>query len=165
MEEQNLQDFYRKRRNNLIVYGIFKCLYAFETSAVSLSALYYFQYVVRVENPKLFYSLAVGAISLSSMIMSALVGRMVDRYRNLRKTSFLAVLNVLGNLIYVFPFFNWFPIFGRFLCGIADGVRPAYLGEVLLVDDRKKAIQYSLHNSNLYNSLTRTILLVPSEQR
>ena len=132
-EQEQLQDFYRKRRNNLIVYGIFKCLYAFETSAVSLSALYYFQYVVRVENPKLFFSLAVGALSSGSMITSALVGRMVDKYRNLRKASFISLFNVVGNFIYVLPFFNWLPILGRFLCGIADAMRPAYSGELLLV--------------------------------
>ncbi|XP_066929122.1 uncharacterized protein [Clytia hemisphaerica] len=130
-EGKLLRSWYRKRKYNLSVFIVMKCLYAFEGSAISISALYYFQNVLKVRDPKLYYSLATGALALSSMFSSAMVGRHVDRHRNLRQTSFVVGLfNIAGNLLYVLPFMNWLPIFGRFLCGIADGVRPAYVGEI-----------------------------------
>ena len=58
--ENVLNSWYRKRKYNLIVFIVCKCLYAFEVSAITISALYYFQYVLKVEYPKLYYSIATG---------------------------------------------------------------------------------------------------------
>ena len=128
-EENLMRDWYKKRQHNLIIYTISKALHAFENSAIQISALYYFQNTIHVENPKLYYSLAMGALFLSATLSSIVIGRYMDHYRNLRRTAlWMAWFNIVGNLIYLMPVFDWSPIFGRFLCGIADGIKPAYQG-------------------------------------
>eukprot|EP00111_Clytia_hemisphaerica_P020736 TCONS_00061147-protein len=73
----------------------------------------------------------MGALFLSATLSSIVIGRYMDHYRNLRSTALaMAWFNIAGNLIYLIPVLNWFPIFGRFLCGIADGIKPAYQGEL-----------------------------------
>ena len=72
----------------------------------------------------------MGALQFASMISSTLIGKLVDRYRNLRiVVLYISNFNIVGNLLYVFPYFTWFPILGRLLCGVADGTRPAYQGK------------------------------------
>ena len=130
-EEEVLQKWYKKRRYNLYVYTVCKCLYGFEYSAISISALYYFQYIIRVSNPKLYYSAAIGALFVSPVISSSWLGRYVDRSRNLRGAALcVACFNFAGNVIYVLPFVSWLPILGRFICGIAEGIDGTYQGKV-----------------------------------
>ena len=131
-EHQILQDWYIKRKKNLMVTYISECLYMFEYSAILISALYYYKDTIKVENPKLYYSLTLGAAYLLTPFSSVIVGKYTDRTRNIRKVALiLSFFNIVGNLFYVFPLFNWLPIFGRMLCGVPDGVRPAFLGECL----------------------------------
>ena len=133
-QKQNkiLQDWYKKRKWFIIIATFNQCLYLFEFSALSLSALYYFTFTMKVENPKLYFSLTIGAMYVLCPFSSLFAGRYVDRTRNLRKITLLfSILNLLGNLMYVFPLLNWFPILGRFICGIPSGIRPAFTGEQL----------------------------------
>uniref|UniRef100_A0A7M6DN15 Uncharacterized protein n=1 Tax=Clytia hemisphaerica TaxID=252671 RepID=A0A7M6DN15_9CNID len=130
-EKTCLENWYRKRKYNFIILVILEGLFSFEYSAISISALYYFQDILKVSNPKLYYSLSMAALQFASMISSTLIGKLVDRYRNLRiVVLYISNFNVIGNLLYIFPYLNWFPILGRLLCGIADGTRPAYQGEI-----------------------------------
>ena len=81
---------------------------------------------IRVEHPELVYSLTLGAVYLLTPISSIIVGGYTDSTRDARNVALLlSFFNILGNLLYVFPVFNWFPIVGRMLCGIPDGVKTA----------------------------------------
>ena len=63
-------------------------------------------------------------------IASVIVGKYTDRTRDVRRVVLLlSFFNIAGNLFYVFPFYQWFPIFGRMLCGVPDGVKSAFVGE------------------------------------
>ena len=130
-EDEILKRWYSKRRWSLMVMYIHSSLYMFELSAITISSLYYFKYTIKTPNPKLYYSLVTSAVYVVAPFSAVLIGRYVDRTRELRKTVFtMALFNVLGNLMYIFPVFDWFPIVGRILCGIPDGIRAAISGKL-----------------------------------
>jgi len=125
-----LRDWYRKRKITTIIIFIDKCLYAFEYSAIGITALYYYKYTIKADNPKLYYSLAMGAMFFLSLFASLFAGRYVDRSGNARKYMLITILlTVMGNFLYVLPFSKWLPILSRCLCGFADGAKPALEGE------------------------------------
>ena len=131
-EHKILQDWYKKRKISLLVTYMNTCLYKFEYTSIVISALFYYKYTIKVENPKLYYSLTLGAAFLLTPISSVIVGKYTDRTRDVRKVALiLSFFNIVGNLFYVFPLFNWLPIFGRLLCGVPDGVKSALVGEYL----------------------------------
>ena len=128
-EEAMLQEWYIKRRKTLIVIFVNCCLYLFEMSAIAISAMYYFQYTLKVHNIKLFYSCALAGTFLLMPFSCLLVGRFTDRTRRVRAVAlFVSSFNIIGNLMYVFAFYSWLPIVGRILCGIPDGIKSAYIG-------------------------------------
>ena len=132
-EQEVLNDWYRKRRLNLIVTYFNTCMYQFEYAAVSISALFYYKYTLKVENPKMYYALTMGATYLIGPISPVVVGKYTDRTRKVRKIALtLSLFNIAGNLLYSLPFFTWLPIVGRILCGIPDGIKAAYYGMVSL---------------------------------
>lgn len=129
-ENKILQDWYKKRKNNTIITYIFTSLYVFEYSAVIISALYYYKDTLKVSNPQLYYSLTLGSLYILVPISLIGVGKYTDKTRDVRKVALtLPTLNIVGNLLYVFPLFNWFPIIGRMLCGIPDGIKSAFMGK------------------------------------
>ena len=131
-EMKAVQCWYKKRRWFLFIAIMNACFYLFEYSAVTITAYYYFKLTLKVENPKLYFSLATGAMYILAPFSAVYTGRYVDRTRNLQKTTLLlSFFNLVGNLMYVFPVFKWFPIFGRFLCGVPSGMRPAFSGNLI----------------------------------
>ena len=133
-EENILQNWYKKRRLSLVVIYVHNCLYMFEISAINISAFYYFKYTLKSPNPRLYFSLVTTAVFVLAPFSAVLVGRYVDRTRDLRKTLFVSTLfNVAGNLMYIFPVYDWFPIAGRILCGVPEGIKSAFKGVYILV--------------------------------
>ena len=131
-EKDTLQDWYKKRKNNMIIIYINTCIFVFEFSAITISALYYYKDTLKVSNPQLYYSLTLGSIYILVPVSSVIIGKYTDITRDVRKTALsVSYFNIVGNLFYVFPLFNWFPIIGRMLCGIPDGVKSAFVGELL----------------------------------
>ena len=158
LEEKELLRWYKKRKYNLIVYFVYKALYSFEMSAISISALYYFKYILKVYSPKLYYSLAIGALSFMSMFSTALVGRYTDHYRCLRKATLIGWSNVIGNLFYVFPFYGFFPILGRFICGVGDGIPPAYQGEYIEKETQTQSLSLLFYD---FDGTCQRLSIVP----
>lgn len=131
-EDVLLKDWYQKRRNTTIIVFLDKCLFAFESSAIGISALYYYQYTIKADDPKFYYSLAMGAMFFAALLTSVFVGRYVDRTRNIRGYMLITImLAVIGNFMYALPFSKWLPIISRCLCGFADGGIPAIEGEFI----------------------------------
>ena len=130
-EHEILEEWYRKRRMNLLVTYFNTCMYQFEYASVSISALFYYTYTLNVVNPKLYYSLTTSATYYFGPISSIIVGKYTDRTRQVRKVALiLSLFNIAGNLFYSLPFFTWLPVAGRILCGIPDGVKTAYFGMI-----------------------------------
>ena len=128
-ESKILQAWYVKRTWFLVIAAINISFYLFEYSAVTISAFSYFKFTLKVENPKLYYSLTTGAMFAMAPFSSVYIGRYVDRTRNLRHvTIVLSFFNLFGNILYILPIFSWFPILGRFFCGFPSGMRPAFTG-------------------------------------
>ena len=125
-EENILQNWYKKKKLSLVIIYMHDCLYMFEISAVSVSAFYYFKYTIKSPNPRLYFSLVTTAVFVLAPFSSVLVGRYVDRTRDLRKTLFvLAIFNVVGNLMYIFLHFM---IGSRLLVEYCAGIRASFKG-------------------------------------
>ena len=116
---------------NILVTYFNMVMYQFEYASIVISALFYYRNTLKVENPDLYYSLTLGAMYLFVPLSSVIVGKYTDKTRDLRKVAlFISLFNTVGNLLYVFPIYNWLPIVGRMLCGIPDGVKSAFVGKV-----------------------------------
>ena len=136
-EDKILQDWYKKRRLNVVVTYFYMFMFIFEYSSIVISALFYFKDTLKVNNPKLYYSLALGAASFCTPISSIVVGKYTDKTRDVRRVAlFLSLFNIVGNLCYVFPLVNWLPIVGRMFCGFPDGVKSAFTGKLILSIER-----------------------------
>ena len=129
-EHEILKKWYKKRKINMFITYFNVCMYQFEYGSIVISAFFYFKNTLKVDNPNLYYSLTLGAMYLLVPLSSAIVGKYTDKTRDLRKVAlFISFFNTIGNLLYVFPVFNWLPIVGRMLCGIPDGVKSAFEGK------------------------------------
>ena len=84
-DDQILESWYRKRRNTTIIIFLDKCLYAFEYSAISISALYYYKFTIKADNPQLYYSIAMAALYIVSIFSAFFAGRYIDRTRKCRE--------------------------------------------------------------------------------
>ena len=70
--------------------------------------------------------------SISTAFSGILLGRYVDRTRNMR---FVILLNLavlaFGNLMYSIPYRIWWVIVGRFLCGVNESLQTTVCGKFL----------------------------------
>ena len=123
------KNWFRKRKIMTILGIIQKCVYYFEYSAISVSVLYYYNNIIKVDNPKLFVGLALGAIFVSGTISTYICGRFMDKTRNLRGFGLLGLFcGMVGNLTYSLPFSPWCPIIGRLLCGLQAPIQSTFSG-------------------------------------
>ena len=110
-----------------------KTILSFEYASVAISALFYYQKTIKPKDPVLFYSITMGAIFITASCSAVYGGRFVDRTGRLRAFSILvSIFSIVGNIIYSVPYSKWFPILGRSLCGISDGVQPGIAGKLNL---------------------------------
>ncbi|XP_066933275.1 uncharacterized protein [Clytia hemisphaerica] len=125
------QNWFKRRRILAWFTLLMQCLIYFEYSAVSISALYYYKDDLKVQNPKFYYSLSMGAMYISIFISVITCARYMDKTRNLRRIALTTIVfSIVGNLTYTITISPYLPIIGRFLCGINDGVRICAAGEL-----------------------------------
>ena len=104
-------------------------MFGIEYTSVSVSGLYYFSNDIRPSNPKLFYGMAMGFVSLSAVVANPIFGKIMDRTRKLKCLFILTMLfAAIGNFVYTISYSAWIPAFGRLICGIADGCYPIVTG-------------------------------------
>ena len=113
-----------KRYRRMATYiGYFQAfIFGLEYTSVGVSGLYYFSEDINTSSPKFFYGMSMGAMYLSAVFGNPILGKFMDRTRKL-KIIFLTTMafSVVGNFVYVISFSAWFPVVGRFICGLADG--------------------------------------------
>ena len=87
--------------------------------------------LVVTDRPSFFYSIISAAYLLSAVLFSIMIGRWVDRTRNVRITFLVCNMAVIfGNILYSVHHSPWFLVVGRFLCGIGGPLRSVMSGEV-----------------------------------
>ena len=127
---QGSDRWYRKRKMTTIIGLLHQAFIYFDHSAVSISALYYYQSDFKADNPNRLYGITMLAYSVSLLVSTPFIGNYIDRTRNIRRLILTTLMfSVLGNLIYTMSFSKYLPIVGRFLCGLNDGARSSLTGK------------------------------------
>eukprot|EP00111_Clytia_hemisphaerica_P022755 TCONS_00066978-protein len=103
-----------------------------EINAVQISMLYYLEesFKMTPDEVRLNFSVAEAFNALGQLFSGLLIGRYMDRTRNL-KLSCLSILcaTIVGNLLYSLPVHISFIVIGRFLCGFNEAFQVALCGE------------------------------------
>ncbi|XP_057289463.1 uncharacterized protein LOC130612180 [Hydractinia symbiolongicarpus] len=121
----------RKRKLTTIAFAL-ECLFlGMEYSVTFLTLWLYLRELVQTSSPKLFYSFISAAYLVAGVVSSIFIGRLVDRYRNVRQTIFICnFMVIIGNILYALPFSAWFLLFGRLISGIGGPLRSVISGEL-----------------------------------
>ncbi|XP_047145497.1 uncharacterized protein LOC124818548 isoform X1 [Hydra vulgaris] len=108
----------KKRKYTSIAFAIQSLILGIEYS-VTLSTLWlYIKELVNTKSPKLFYTLVSVMYILSFTLSTPIIGRIVDRTRQVRVWFFICnCFLIAGNLLYSLQFSPWFLVVGRFLSG------------------------------------------------
>ena len=126
-EESIMKEWYQLRKRLAIFACIQRGIFTFEFASIVISALFYYRLTIKPDNPVLYYSVAMGIIFLTAPCSAVYGGWYVDKTGGLRKFHIIANLfSIFGNLIYVVPYSKWYPILGRAMSGISDGIQPGF---------------------------------------
>ena len=119
----------RKRKITTIIFYCSGIILGLEYSAVVLSLWFYMNDTIKVKHAPIYYSVTMTSMALSAILSSVVLGRFIDKSRNTRLLMLtLNILNAVGNVTYTLNFSVWFPIIGRFICGISDSLNAAISG-------------------------------------
>lgn len=78
-----------------------------------------------------FYAAIATSKFISTILLSPMIGKIMDRYRCLTTLTLIAnVLALIGNLVYTFNWSIWWLLIGAFLTGIQGTTRPIGYSEV-----------------------------------
>ena len=78
-----------------------------------------------------FYAAIATSKFISTILLSPMIGKIMDRYRCLTTLTLVAnVLALIGNLVYTFNWSIWWLLIGAFLTGIQGTTRPIGYSEV-----------------------------------
>ena len=131
LSAEEYEQWLKRRRRTVVVFTMETILIGMDFSLTMLTMLLYIKELVKPKSPLSIYSLALTAYLLGSLIGPGILGRIVDRHRNIRKTFFICnTLVIIGNLIYTLHYSPWLIIAGRMLAGMAGPLRPVISGEL-----------------------------------
>ena len=131
---ENTQEYKRwqqKRNRNTYISYFLIFLGGIEGNAVSVTLLYYLNesFGMTADKLRMYYSIAEMCNGLGQISSGLLVGRYMDRTRELRfVVLFILWVTVIGNLLYALPFNMAFIIIGRFFCGFNEAFQVALCG-------------------------------------
>lgn len=138
---RKLTDWERKRKLTSIAFVVESLFLGMEYSVTFLTLWMYIEEMVQPDHPKLYYSLISASYLMAAVIFSVIVGRMVDKHRNIRTTFFWGnVLVIIGNVIYALPWSPWLLIAGRFISGGGGPLRSVIAGELARCYPREELI-------------------------
>lgn len=123
---------WEKKRSTTIKAFVLECaVLGMEYSVTFLTLWIYVTTLVVTDRPSFFYSIISAAYLLSAVLFSIMIGRWVDRTRNVRIAFLVCNMSVIfGNVLYSVHHSPWFLVVGRFLCGIGGPLRSVMSGEV-----------------------------------
>lgn len=102
-----------------------------EISSVIVSMLYYLEtsFNYNMAEARFYFSITETFCGLGQICGGIMIGRYVDRTRNLKRVILLNLLLImLGNLMYSLPISVYFVIIGRFFCGTNESLQTALGG-------------------------------------
>ena len=121
----------RRNRTTYTTYFII-FLAGLEINAITIAMLYYLEEAFNITSDqiRLYYSVAEMFNSLGQLSSGLLIGRYIDKTRNLRLPCLLILwATIVGNLLYSLPFNISFILIGRFLCGFNEALQVALCGK------------------------------------
>ncbi|XP_057292132.1 uncharacterized protein LOC130614710 [Hydractinia symbiolongicarpus] len=134
LSERAYKKWLQKRKQTLIAFTLQNVLIGTEFSLTFLTLWLYLKEMVKPDYPKVYYSAISSSYLLISMSSSLVIGRLSDRYRNVRRTAIvLNILAAFGNVIYALPFSPFLLLFGRLLSGFGGPLRSVIIGELARV--------------------------------
>uniref|UniRef100_A0A7M5UCY7 Major facilitator superfamily (MFS) profile domain-containing protein n=2 Tax=Clytia hemisphaerica TaxID=252671 RepID=A0A7M5UCY7_9CNID len=123
-------DWLKKRCSTAWICIVYALIIGMEYSCISTSLLYYLQDDLKLQNPKLYYSLIMCLSALSASVSALISGKLFDKTRRLKLFMLVfTLLTLVGNLLYTMHVSVWFLVVGRFLCGLCDAAQPIISGE------------------------------------
>lgn len=74
---------------------------------------------IHTTQPKMFYGLISAAYLLSQIVSSMMLGRIADKFRNIKTMFFFGnFLIIVGNILYTIPYSPWMLFSGRLISGM-----------------------------------------------
>ena len=132
VDEMEFEEWLKIRERTTYVMNIQMILNGIEASLTFTYLYLYLNDVLHTTNPILFYSSIATVYSLFTVLGSLVLGRIFDKYRNLRQMMiFCNVLLFVGNLLYCIPLSPWLLFFGRLFAGIGASSRSLMSGEIV----------------------------------
>ena len=132
VDEMEFEEWLKIRERTTYVMNIQMILNGIEASLTFTYLYLYLNDVLHTTNPILFYSSIATVYSLFTILGSLVLGRIFDKYRNLRQMMiFCNVLLFVGNLLYCIPLSPWLLFFGRLFAGIGASSRSLMSGEIV----------------------------------
>ncbi|XP_065677732.1 uncharacterized protein LOC124818850 [Hydra vulgaris] len=103
-----------------------------EYTLTLLTLWLYIKEMIKTSSPKLLYSIVSVSYMLASTIVMPFIGRIVDKYRNVKSCFLLCNLLMLtGNVLYSIPFSPVFLIAGRIIAGFGGSLKSVIFSETI----------------------------------
>ena len=132
LEGKALQAWKKKRKMCFISFNMFIFLNGMEyTMNITTLWLYLKHIVPNNGERRIFYGLILAAFTVSVMLSGVVVGRIVDKYRNIWLNMQVCILLVIiGNILYSLPFSAYLLFAGRAVAGLGSGYKLSVQGEI-----------------------------------
>ncbi|XP_066912381.1 uncharacterized protein [Clytia hemisphaerica] len=134
MAYKSLEQWERQRSHMLVLMAFQQLMNGIEYSITYATMWLYIKSVDPLASDsknRIFYSLIATSKFASTILFSPIIGKIMDKHRNLRTlTLFANILAVIGNLVYTFNFSIWCLLIGAFLTGFQGTTRPIGYSEV-----------------------------------
>ena len=133
LKDHAIDSWLTKRERTRLVMQVQSILNGTEAS---MTYTYLYLYLTNVlhtaSNTVLFYTSIVTVYSLFTIIASLVLGRIFDKYRNLRQMMILCnILLFIGNLLYCIPLSPWLLLISRLFAAIGASSRSMICGELV----------------------------------
>jgi len=131
MEELELLKWRKKRKLSFVGISVLLFFMGIDYGITVCSLWFYLTDLIKTDHAKLFYGLIPTSTFVVGLLVSPLVGRITDQYKNTRQTIFfVTTFLIIGNIMYSLYFSVWIVFIGRAICGIGLALRPLVYGEV-----------------------------------
>ncbi|XP_047145550.1 uncharacterized protein LOC124818587 isoform X1 [Hydra vulgaris] len=132
LNAQQNEKWLRKRKLTFIAFSIQLIIIGIEYTLTLLTLWLYIKEMINTNSPKLLYSVVSVSFMLASTIVMPFIGRIVDKYRNIKSCFLLCNLLMLtGNVLYSIPFSPAFLVAGRIVAGFGGSLKSVIFSETI----------------------------------
>jgi len=137
-----LEAWKKKRKWTVIMFAVHRVVFGVQYSNIFSTLWIYLTTLVHTDNPHLWYGLISVSFHISGTILTLMVGRIVDKRRNIRSCYLVCTaLTVIGNVLYSIPYSVYYVLAGRFITGAIVATRPIVVGEVARVYEKGEVLR------------------------